>query len=75
MVIVATAAPSGDADLNSMVSQLGGLGDMNRMQEQLMRNPELMQQIMSSPMMDSLLNNPEMMRNMLLNNPSMQAMY
>ena len=58
-----------------MVSQLGGLGDMNRMQEQLMRNPELMQQIMSSPMMDSLLNNPEMMRNMLLNNPSMQAMY
>ena len=70
-----SSTPTGRADLSSMVNQLGGLGDMNRMQEQLMRNPELMQQIMSSPMMESLLNNPETMRSMLLNNPSMQAMY
>jgi ubiquilin len=52
----------------------GGMPDVNRMQEQLMRNPEVMQQIMNSPMMDSLLNNPELMRNMMLNNPQMQQM-
>ncbi|RYG59915.1 hypothetical protein EON64_19745 [archaeon] len=51
-----------------------GPPDVNRMQEQLMRNPEVMQQIMNSPMMDSMLNNPELMRNMMLNNPQMQAM-
>ncbi len=60
---------------------LGGLGagsngmpDINRMQEQMLRNPEMMQQIMNSPMMSNLFNNPELMRDMMLNNPQMQAM-
>jgi ubiquilin len=52
----------------------GGMPDMSRMQEQLMRNPEMMRQVMSSPMMENLLNNPDMMRNMMMNNPQMQAM-
>lgn len=60
----------------------GGLGaglgqqppDINRMQEQLMRNPEMMQQIMSSPMMDNLMNNPDLLRGMMTSNPQMQAM-
>ena len=52
----------------------GGMPDMRSMQDQLMRNPELMQQIMSSPMMESLMNNPDMMRNMMASNPQMQAM-
>ena len=39
-----------------------------------MRNPDIMRQVMSSPMMDNLLNNPDMMRNMMMNNPQMQAM-
>jgi ubiquilin len=52
----------------------GGMPDMNRMQEQLMRNPEMMRQVMNSPMMENLLNNPDMMRNMMMNNPQMQAM-
>ena len=51
----------------------GGM-DMNRMQQQLMNNPEMMQQMMNSPMMDSLLNNPEMMRDMMMNNPQMQSL-
>lgn len=54
---------------------LGGGGqDINRMQEQLMQNPEMMQQIMNSPMMDHMMNNPDLMRNMMVNNPQMQAM-
>lgn len=56
----------------------GGMGgmfpDMSRMQEQLLRNPEMMQQIMNSPMMEDLMNNPEIMRNMMLNNPQMQQL-
>lgn len=52
----------------------GGGQDVNRMQEQLLRNPEMMQQIMNSPMMDHMLNNPDLMRNMMGNNPQMQAL-
>ncbi len=52
----------------------GGMPDMSRMQEQLMRNPEMMRQVMSSPMMENLLNNPDMLRNMMMSNPQMQAM-
>eukprot|EP01039_Chlorochromonas_danica_P002826 gene2826-3081_t len=53
---------------------LGGMPDVNRMQEQLMRNPEVMNQIMNSPMMENLMNNPDLLRNTMLNNPQMQAM-
>lgn len=52
----------------------GGMPDMNRMQEQLMRNPEMMRQVMNSPMMENLMNNPELMRSMMMSNPQMQAM-
>lgn len=51
-----------------------GPPDVSRMQDMLMRNPEMMQQIMSSPMMDNLMNNPDLMRDMMLNNPQMQSM-
>jgi ubiquilin len=48
---------------------------MQGMQEQMLRNPELMQQMMRSPMMDQLMNDPETMRNMMMSNPQLQAMY
>merc|ERR1719440_2086898 len=51
---------------------MGGPPDMNRMQQQLMQNPEMMQSIMNSPMMQSLMDNPEMIRNMFMSNPQMQ---
>lgn len=52
----------------------GGFGDMNSMQDQLMRNPEMMQQIMNSPMMENLMNNPEVLRNMMTSNPQIQTL-
>lgn len=52
----------------------GGMPDMSRMQEQLMRNPEMMRQVMNSPMMENLMNHPELMRSMMMSNPQMQAM-
>lgn len=65
-------AAGGMGGMNPMMGM--GFPDMNRIQEQLMRNPEMMQQIMNSPMMDDLMNNPEIMRNMMVNNPQMQAL-
>ena len=69
------ASPFGASPFGGMnPTGANGMPDINRMQEQLMRNPEMMQQILNSPMMDNLMNNPEMMRNMMVNNPQMQAM-
>ena len=39
---------------------LGGLG----------ASPEMMQQIMNSPLMQTMMNDPELMRNMLSQNPA-----
>lgn len=75
----AFGAPQQGANPMGMFGQMppvgpGGMPDMSRMQEQLMRNPEMMRQVMSSPMMENLLNNPDMLRNMMMSNPQMQAM-
>src|SRR5690606_23070889 len=50
----------------------GGFPDVGRMQEQLMRNPEMMQSILNSPMMQQMMDNPELMRSMFMSNPHMQ---
>ena len=34
----------------------------------------MMQQMLNSPMMQSLLNNPDLMSNLILNNPQLQSM-
>jgi len=67
-----TGAAAPGNPLMGLGSMMGG--DMSQMQSQLMQNPELMQQMLSSPMMESLLSNPEMMTNLMLNNPQLQPM-
>lgn len=47
---------------------------MQQMQAQLMSNPEMMRQIMDSPMMQGLLNNPETLRSMIMSNPQIQQL-
>lgn len=39
-----------------------------------MNNPQAMQQLMSSPMVQSLFNNPELMRSMIQMNPQMREL-
>jgi len=39
-----------------------------------MQNPEMMRQMMDSPMMQSLLNNPDLLRSMLTSNPQMREL-
>lgn len=57
---------------NNGLSSLGSpLGDF---QNHLLRNPDVMEQMMSSPQMQSLLSNPETMRSLMGMNPQMQQL-
>ncbi|CAK0751892.1 hypothetical protein CVIRNUC_002103 [Coccomyxa viridis] len=52
---------------------MGGLGNMGGMGgvSNMMNNPEMMAQMMQSPIMQSMLNDPEMLRNMVQSTPGM----
>jgi hypothetical protein len=57
---------------NGGIHSLGGeLGDF---QSHLMRNPDVMEQMMASPFMQSLLSNPETLRSIMGTNPQMQEL-
>jgi len=59
---------------------IGGMGSgdfasqMAAMQQQLMQNPEMVRQMMESPLMQGMMNNPEMLRNIFTSNPQMQQL-
>jgi len=50
----------------------GAMPSFQQMQEQMMRNPQVMRDIMNSPIMQNVLNNPELIRDMLMSNPQMR---
>ena len=56
---------AGGGDLQSQMLQA---------QQQLMSNPELMQQLMESPLMQNLLANPDTLQTMLTSNPQIQQL-
>ncbi|KAG8187613.1 hypothetical protein JTE90_027025 [Oedothorax gibbosus] len=43
-----------------------------RMQRELMSNPEMMRQLIDSPILQGLFSNPETLRDVIMNNPQMQ---
>ncbi|XP_050227512.1 ubiquitin domain-containing protein DSK2a-like isoform X2 [Mercurialis annua] len=49
-----------------------GLPEFEQVQQQLTRNPNMMREIMNTPVVQSLMNNPEIMRNLIMNNPQMR---
>ena len=49
------------------MGNMGGMGGVSNM----MNNPEMMAQMMQSPIMQSMLNDPEMLRNMVQSTPGM----
>ncbi|XP_064449790.1 ubiquilin-4 isoform X2 [Mirounga angustirostris] len=57
-----------------------GLGSANfmelqqRMQRQLMSNPEMLSQIMENPLVQDMMSNPDLMRHMIMANPQMQQL-
>jgi ubiquilin len=57
-----------------MLGAGGGMPDMAQMQQQLMSNPEFMEQMMESPMVQSLMSDPAMMRNIAMSNPQLRQL-
>ncbi|XP_069735837.1 ubiquilin-1-like isoform X3 [Phaenicophaeus curvirostris] len=51
-----------------------GLELQSQMQRQLMSNPEMMVQIMENPFVQSMLSNPDLMRQLIMANPQMQQL-
>jgi ubiquilin len=59
---------SGSAGIGSLTGQLGDF------QSHLNRNPDVMEQMMTSPFMQSLLSNPDTLRSIIGSNPQMQEL-
>lgn len=57
-----------------------GMGSANfmemqqRMQTEVLQNPQMMRQMMDSPLTQSLMSNPEIMRSLIQANPQMQQL-
>ncbi|KAH9620442.1 hypothetical protein KSS87_017378 [Heliosperma pusillum] len=49
-----------------------GIPDLQQMQQQLNQNPNMVRDIMNMPAIQSLMNNPDLMRNLMMNNPQMR---
>ncbi|CAK9177914.1 unnamed protein product [Ilex paraguariensis] len=49
-----------------------GLPEFEQVQQQLTQNPNMMREIMNMPAIQNLMNNPDLMRSMMMNNPQMR---
>ncbi|KAK9052087.1 hypothetical protein SSX86_028715 [Deinandra increscens subsp. villosa] len=49
-----------------------GLPELEQVQQQLSQNPNMMRDMMNMPSIQNMLNNPEIMRGMLMSNPQMR---
>lgn len=77
-----TTSPSqtGNASnpFGNLFQSMGSLGGANlenmqqQMQQELMSNPQALQSVMNSPMMQSVLSNPDLIHQMMMSNPQMQ---
>ncbi|KAL4630121.1 ubiquilin-1 isoform X1 [Arapaima gigas] len=65
----------GLAGLSSMGLNSTNFSELqSQMQRQLISNPEMMAQIMENPLVQSMLSNPDLMRQLILANPQMQQL-
>lgn len=78
-------APSQPANILTGFGDLSGLANLGmgsanfmelqqQMQRQLMSNPEMLSQIMENPLVQSMMSNPDLMRQMIVANPQMQQL-
>ncbi|KAF8377705.1 hypothetical protein HHK36_031089 [Tetracentron sinense] len=49
-----------------------GIPEFEQVQQQLTQNPNMMREIMNTPVIQNLMNNPDLMRNLIMNNPQMR---
>ncbi|XP_012525444.1 ubiquilin-1 [Monomorium pharaonis] len=76
-----SATPFGLGSLGGLMGlESLGFGSANfidlqqRMQRELLTNPETMRQVLDNPLVQSLMNDPENMRNLVTSNPQMQEL-
>uniref|UniRef100_A0A7N0T960 Uncharacterized protein n=1 Tax=Kalanchoe fedtschenkoi TaxID=63787 RepID=A0A7N0T960_KALFE len=66
----ASLFPGADFNFLGRNSNLGaGIPGFDQMHQQLSQNPNFMREIMNTPAVQSLMNNPDLMRTMIMNNP------
>jgi len=53
-------------------TNLGNPANFQQMQQQLLQNPNMMREVLNSPLTQQLMQNPELMRMMLTSNPQMR---
>ncbi|XP_014028042.1 ubiquilin-1 isoform X2 [Salmo salar] len=70
---VSSATPTLSLGLGNPGTAAAGPG-LAELQRQLMSNPELLAQIMDSPLVQGMLSNPDMMRQLIMANPQMQQL-
>ncbi|CAN8257823.1 unnamed protein product [Cochlearia groenlandica] len=60
---------------NAMSGLFGaGLPDFEQAQQQLAQNPNMMRDMLNTPAIQSIMNNPEFMRSMIMSNPQMREL-
>lgn len=70
--------PGGLGDVSGLLGL--GMGSSNLMemqqqvQRQLMSNPQMLSQVMSNPLVQNIMSNPDLMRQMFAGNPQMQQL-
>ncbi|KAG6589049.1 Ubiquitin domain-containing protein DSK2b [Cucurbita argyrosperma subsp. argyrosperma] len=57
---------------NSLGGGGAGLPEFEQVQQQLTQNPNMMREIMNMPAIQNLMNNPDMMRSLIMSNPQMR---
>lgn len=53
---------------------LGGIPNFQDMHAQLLQNPEQMQAMLNNPLMESIINNPDVIRSFVMTNPQMRQL-
>ena len=66
------AGAGAGADWMGAMGEFGGNMNLAQAQQEMLRNPEAMRNIMNSPMTQSLLNNPDLLRSMFATNPQLR---
>ncbi|XP_038888095.1 ubiquitin domain-containing protein DSK2a-like [Benincasa hispida] len=57
---------------NPLGGGAGGLPEFEQVQQQLTQNPNMMREIMNMPAIQNLMNNPDLMRTLIMSNPQMR---
>jgi ubiquilin len=71
---LSSVTASSNLDSSNFLGGRDAMSNLAPIQEQMLRNPEMLQSMMNSPLMDSFFNNPELMRDMIMSNPQLRTM-